>query len=145
MIRHIFFSFSPFHRFFLRASLVFIPFAGKQKKKIRWPSLQFPYWTSANERRGSRHFAADSTGWLVVWEEKTETSYSWDLFICSLTTSPPQLFCTLRFSFVSFSFFFFKKRNRHGPFFFRLNYLFSSFTSYAWFFVFFFVLFLIDH
>jgi len=68
MIRHIFLLLFP------RAWLIFI-----RKKKVAKSSISL---LNVSERtRGSRHFAADSTGWLVVREEKTETSYSAGIYL----------------------------------------------------------------
>jgi hypothetical protein len=74
-------------------------------KEKRWPSLQFPYWTSANERTREEAATllltrlADS---LCVCVEKTETSYSAGIYLYVPWRLAPLLSTVLYSPFVLF-------------------------------------------
>lgn len=68
-----------------------------ERKKVAKSSISLLNVSERTNERGSRHFAADSTGWLVVCvcRENGNFLQRGDLFIRSLTTGPPSLNCSV--------------------------------------------------
>lgn len=79
-----------------------------ERKKVAKSSISLLNVSERTNERGSRHFAADSTGWLVVCvcererEEKTETSYSAGIYLYVPWRLAPLLSTVLYSPFVLF-------------------------------------------